>query len=49
MPVVTLPRPALQQIHEVTAGNPFYALELVRSLPREEPRATLQCRRPSKP
>ncbi len=34
----TLPRPVLQHVHELAGGNPFYALELVRSLP-EDPRA----------
>ena len=29
-----LPRPVLQRIHEVTAGNPFHALQLVGSLRR---------------
>lgn len=29
----TLPRPVLERIHELTGGNPFYALEIVRSLP----------------
>ena len=38
----TLPRPTLQYIHEVTGGNPFYALQLVRSMPPDEPRATLK-------
>jgi DNA-binding SARP family transcriptional activator len=38
----TLPRPTLEHTHEVTGGNPFYALQLVRSLPANEPRATLE-------
>jgi DNA-binding CsgD family transcriptional regulator len=29
----TLPRPVLERIHELTGGNPFYALEIVHSLP----------------
>jgi DNA-binding CsgD family transcriptional regulator len=33
----TLPRPALLRIHELTGGNPFYALEIVRALPPHEP------------
>jgi DNA-binding CsgD family transcriptional regulator len=33
----TLPRPVLLRIHELTGGNPFYALEIVRSLPPHEP------------
>ena len=37
-----LPRPVLQRIHEVTAGNPFHALQLVGSLPEHEPLAGLQ-------
>ncbi|HLE59177.1 MAG TPA: AAA family ATPase, partial [Candidatus Limnocylindria bacterium] len=28
---ITLPRPTLLQVHEVSGGNPFYALELARS------------------
>jgi DNA-binding CsgD family transcriptional regulator len=28
-----LPRPALERIHALTAGNPFYALEVARALP----------------
>ena len=32
-----LPRPVLQRIHELAGGNPFYALELARSLP-DDPR-----------
>jgi DNA-binding CsgD family transcriptional regulator len=35
----TLPRPVLLRIHELTGGNPFYALEIVRSLPPDEPPA----------
>jgi DNA-binding CsgD family transcriptional regulator len=38
----TLPRPVLQRITEVTAGNPFYALQLVRALPEDEPGAPLE-------
>jgi tetratricopeptide (TPR) repeat protein len=29
----TLPRPVLLRVHQVAGGNPFYALELARSLP----------------
>ena len=29
-----LPRPALRQLHELSAGNPFYAVELARSYKR---------------
>ena len=29
------PRPTLLRIHETSGGNPFYALELARALPRE--------------
>jgi class 3 adenylate cyclase/DNA-binding CsgD family transcriptional regulator len=31
----TLARPVLQRVHELSAGNPFYALELARSLPED--------------
>jgi hypothetical protein len=31
----TLTRPALLRVHKVSAGNPFYALELARSLPED--------------
>ena len=34
--VETISRPALQRIHEVSGGNPLYALELARSLPAGE-------------
>ena len=37
-----LPRPVLERIHELTAGNPFYALQLAWSLPEHEPEASLQ-------
>jgi DNA-binding CsgD family transcriptional regulator len=37
-----LPRPVLQRIHELTGGNPFYALQLARSLAEHEPSASLQ-------
>jgi DNA-binding CsgD family transcriptional regulator len=37
-----LPRPVLERIHELTAGNPFYALQLARSLPEHGPEASLQ-------
>ena len=30
----TLARPALRRVHEASAGNPFYAVELVRALER---------------
>jgi DNA-binding CsgD family transcriptional regulator len=30
---VVVPRPTLLRVHEISAGNPFYAVELVRSLP----------------
>lgn len=30
---VSVSRPTMLQIHEITAGNPFFAVELVRSLP----------------
>jgi DNA-binding CsgD family transcriptional regulator len=33
---VTLPRPLLAEVREASAGNPFYALEIVRSLQRNE-------------
>jgi DNA-binding CsgD family transcriptional regulator len=33
----TLPRPVLLRVHQLSGGNPFYALELARSLP-DEPR-----------
>jgi class 3 adenylate cyclase/DNA-binding CsgD family transcriptional regulator len=33
----TLPRPVLQRVHELSGGNPFYALELARSLPEDPP------------
>src|SRR5439155_7466803 len=33
----SLPRPVLLRVHELAGGNPFYALELARSLP-EDPR-----------
>lgn len=36
-----LPRPVLQRIHDLTAGNPFYALEVARSLPAHDPGASL--------
>jgi hypothetical protein len=36
----TLPRPVLLRVHTLAAGNPFYALELARSLP-DDPRAGL--------
>jgi DNA-binding CsgD family transcriptional regulator len=36
----TLPRPVLLRVHTLAAGNPFYALELARSLP-DDPRAEL--------
>ena len=29
---VSLPRPALRRVHEVSAGNPLYALEIVRDM-----------------
>src|SRR4029079_5174869 len=29
------PRPTLLRIHEVSGGNPFYALEIARALPQE--------------
>ena len=38
----TLPRPVLLRIHELTDGNPFYALEIVRSLPPHEPPSGFQ-------
>jgi DNA-binding CsgD family transcriptional regulator len=38
----TLPRPVLLRIHELTGGNPFYALEIVRSLPPHEPPSGFQ-------
>ena len=38
----TLPRPVLLRIHELTDGNPFYALEIVRSLPPDEPPSGFQ-------
>jgi DNA-binding CsgD family transcriptional regulator len=38
----TVPRPVLQRIREVTGGNPFYALQLVHSLPEHESGAALQ-------
>jgi DNA-binding CsgD family transcriptional regulator len=38
----TLPRPVLLRIHELTGGNPFYALEIVRSLPPYEPPSGFQ-------
>jgi DNA-binding CsgD family transcriptional regulator len=31
---VTLPRPLLAEVHEAAGGNPFYALEIVRTLAR---------------
>jgi len=31
---VRVPRPTMFRVHEVSGGNPFYAVELVRSLPR---------------
>ena len=31
---VALPRPLLAEVHEASAGNPFYALEIVRTLQR---------------
>ena len=37
-----LPRPVLLRIHELTGGNPFYALQLARSLAEHEPSASLQ-------
>jgi DNA-binding CsgD family transcriptional regulator len=37
-----LPRPVLEHIHELTGGNPFYALEIVRSLPPHEPSANFR-------
>ena len=37
-----LPRPTLERIHELTAGNPFYALQLARSLAEDEPGAPPQ-------
>ena len=36
-----LPRPLLQRVHELTAGNPFYALQLARSLAEHDPGASL--------
>jgi DNA-binding CsgD family transcriptional regulator len=36
-----LPRPVLERVHELTAGNPFYALQLARSLAEHDPRASL--------
>jgi DNA-binding CsgD family transcriptional regulator len=33
----TLPRPVLRRIHELSAGNPFFALELARTPERLEP------------
>jgi DNA-binding CsgD family transcriptional regulator len=38
----TLPRPILLRIHELSGGNPFYALEIMRSLPPDEPPAGSQ-------
>jgi len=32
---VTLPRPLLVEVHEASGGNPFYALEIVRTLQRK--------------
>lgn len=37
-----LPRPVLQRVHELTGGNPFYALQLARSLAEHEPSASIQ-------
>jgi DNA-binding CsgD family transcriptional regulator len=37
-----LPRPVLQRVHELTAGNPFYALEVARALPEHDPGAALR-------
>ena len=34
-----LSHPALARVHEVSGGNPFYALELVRALPGDRPPA----------
>src|SRR5262249_4656565 len=34
-----LPRHTLDRIHRLSGGNPFYALEIARSLHREEPLA----------
>ena len=53
--VETISRPTLQRIHEVSGGNPLYALELARGLPRgrtqparrEACRSRTRCRRPS--
>jgi DNA-binding CsgD family transcriptional regulator len=36
-----LPRPVLERVHELTAGNPFYALQLARSLDEHDPAASL--------
>jgi DNA-binding CsgD family transcriptional regulator len=38
----TLARPVLERIQEVSAGNPFYALQLVRYLPEHEPGAPIE-------
>jgi DNA-binding CsgD family transcriptional regulator len=38
----TLPRPVLLRIHQLTGGNPFYALEIARSLPPDEPPSGFQ-------
>ena len=41
----TVQRPVLQRIHEVTDGNPFYALELVQSLTGARAGRRSRCRR----
>jgi DNA-binding CsgD family transcriptional regulator len=35
---VAVPRPTMLRVHQISAGNPFYALELVRSLPAKDGR-----------
>ena len=42
---VAVPRPTMLRVHRISAGNPFYAMELVRSLPARDGRvgtATLE-------
>ena len=35
---VAVPRPTMLRVHQISAGNPFYAVELVRSLPARDGR-----------
>jgi DNA-binding CsgD family transcriptional regulator len=38
---VILPRPTLRRVHDISGGNPFYALEIVRAMQRRDGDATL--------